>query len=216
MGFNWEPRWWTPEMYGLEQVMGYDGHGLRQLRLYFIQIDTGWCVTQKNISTTVKIWHDTSEIFDIGTEIWGFLRLTANFEPCVTLGRFNNHQRDVWPLSNFAIDRGVRDTWMKYYSTRQEGLRKSSKKSTFRISAQVRNSLMFRVEPEHTGMQVACHADQCTDDICLKWMLDLRIEPFAIYWSIKFYWWHSNLATNSRLRAPRWYSTTHMLCRDAV
>jgi hypothetical protein len=46
--------------------------------------------------------------------------------------------------------------------------KKFEKIRTFRISVQVRNSLIFRVEPEHTGMQVACHADQCTDDIWLE------------------------------------------------
>jgi hypothetical protein len=48
-----------------------------------------------DISTTAKISRDTSEIFDIGTKIWAFLRLTANFEPCVTLGRFDNRQCDA-------------------------------------------------------------------------------------------------------------------------
>jgi hypothetical protein len=40
-----------------------------------------------DISTTDEIWRDT---FDIGAKIWAFPRLTANFEPCVTLGRFDN------------------------------------------------------------------------------------------------------------------------------
>jgi hypothetical protein len=48
-----------------------------------------------DISTMAKIRRDTSEIFDIETKIWAFLRLTANFEPCVTLGRFANRQRDA-------------------------------------------------------------------------------------------------------------------------
>jgi hypothetical protein len=46
--------------------------------------------------------------------------------------------------------------------------KKFEKLGTFPISAQVRNSLIFRVEPEHTGMQVACHADKCTDNIWLE------------------------------------------------
>jgi hypothetical protein len=46
-----------------------------------------------NISTTAKIWCDTSEIFDIETIF--FLRLTAHIEPWVTLGKFDNRQRDV-------------------------------------------------------------------------------------------------------------------------
>jgi hypothetical protein len=50
---------------------------------------------QFDISTTAKIWRDTSEIVDIGTKILAFLRLTANFEPCVTLGRFDNRRRDA-------------------------------------------------------------------------------------------------------------------------
>jgi hypothetical protein len=49
-----------------------------------------------------------------------FLGLTGNFEPCVTLGRFDKRPRDAWPLPNFDIDSGVRDAWlsiwMKYYS----------------------------------------------------------------------------------------------------
>jgi hypothetical protein len=34
---------------------------------------------QFDISTTAKIWRDTSKIFDIGAKIWAFLCLTANF-----------------------------------------------------------------------------------------------------------------------------------------
>jgi hypothetical protein len=45
----------------------------------------------------------------------------------------------------------------------------------------------------------------------LKWMLDPRIEPFAISRTIKIWWWHSNLGCKihrtARLRAPRWYRT---------
>jgi hypothetical protein len=48
-----------------------------------------------DISTTAKIWRDTSEIFDIGTKIWAFSRPTVNFEHCVTLGRFDNRRRDA-------------------------------------------------------------------------------------------------------------------------
>jgi hypothetical protein len=48
------------------------------------------------------------------------LGLTGNFEPCVMLGRFDKRPRDVWPLPNFDIDRGLRDAWQsiwtKYYS----------------------------------------------------------------------------------------------------
>jgi hypothetical protein len=50
---------------------------------------------QFNISTTAKIWRDTSEIFDIETKILDFWGLTGNFEPCVTLGRFDKQPRDA-------------------------------------------------------------------------------------------------------------------------
>jgi nuclear transport factor 2 (NTF2) superfamily protein len=35
-----------------------------------------------DISTTAKIWRNTSEIFDIRTKIWAFLCPTVNFELC--------------------------------------------------------------------------------------------------------------------------------------
>jgi hypothetical protein len=38
---------------------------------------------QFDISTTAKIWRDTSEIFDIESKILTFLGLTGNFEPFV-------------------------------------------------------------------------------------------------------------------------------------
>jgi hypothetical protein len=50
---------------------------------------------QFDISTTAKIWRDTSEIFDIERKILAFLGLTGNFEPCVTLGRFDKRLRDA-------------------------------------------------------------------------------------------------------------------------
>jgi hypothetical protein len=50
---------------------------------------------QFDISTTTKIWRDISEIFDIETKILAFLGLTANFECCVTLGRFDKRPRDT-------------------------------------------------------------------------------------------------------------------------
>jgi hypothetical protein len=50
---------------------------------------------QFDISTTVEIWRDTSEIFDIETKILAFLALTGNFEPCVMLGRFDKRRRNA-------------------------------------------------------------------------------------------------------------------------
>jgi hypothetical protein len=50
---------------------------------------------QFDISTTAKIWRDSTEIFDIETKILAFLGLTGNFEPCVTLGRFDKRLRDA-------------------------------------------------------------------------------------------------------------------------
>jgi hypothetical protein len=50
---------------------------------------------QFDISTTAKIWRDTSEIFGIETNFLAFLGLTGNFEPCVTLGRFDKRPRDA-------------------------------------------------------------------------------------------------------------------------
>jgi hypothetical protein len=50
---------------------------------------------QFDISTTAKIWCDTSEIFDIESKILAFLGLTGNFEPGVTLGRFDKRPHDV-------------------------------------------------------------------------------------------------------------------------
>jgi hypothetical protein len=50
---------------------------------------------QFDISTTAKIWRDTSEILDIETKILAFLGLKGNFEPCVTLGRFDKRPRDA-------------------------------------------------------------------------------------------------------------------------
>jgi hypothetical protein len=50
---------------------------------------------QFDISTTAKIWRDTSEIFDIESKILAFLGLTGNFEPCVTLGKFDKWLRDA-------------------------------------------------------------------------------------------------------------------------
>jgi hypothetical protein len=47
-------------------------------------------------SLIAKIWRDTSEIFDIETIILAFLLgLTGNFEPCVTLRRFDKRPRDA-------------------------------------------------------------------------------------------------------------------------
>jgi hypothetical protein len=50
---------------------------------------------QFDISTAAKIWRDTSEIFDIEMKIFAFLGLPGNFEPRVTLGRFDNRPRDA-------------------------------------------------------------------------------------------------------------------------
>jgi hypothetical protein len=50
---------------------------------------------QFDLSTAAKIWHDTSEVFDIETKILAFLGLTGNFEPCVTLGRFAKRPCDA-------------------------------------------------------------------------------------------------------------------------
>jgi hypothetical protein len=50
---------------------------------------------QFDISTTAKIWRDTSEIFDIKSKNLAFLGLTGNFEACVTLGRFDKRPRDA-------------------------------------------------------------------------------------------------------------------------
>jgi hypothetical protein len=50
---------------------------------------------QFDISTTAKIWRDTTEIFDIKMKILAFLGLTGNFEPCVMLGRFDKWPRDA-------------------------------------------------------------------------------------------------------------------------
>jgi hypothetical protein len=50
---------------------------------------------QFDISTTAKIWRDTNKIFDIQTEILAFGGLAGNFEPCVTLGRFDKPPRDA-------------------------------------------------------------------------------------------------------------------------
>jgi hypothetical protein len=45
--------------------------------------------------------------------------------------------------------------------------KKFDKLGTFRISAQVRNSPIFGVEPEHTWMQMTCMEISFTDDIWL-------------------------------------------------
>jgi hypothetical protein len=50
---------------------------------------------QFDISTAAKIWRDTCKIFCIETKILAFWGLAGNFEPCVTLGRFDKRPRDA-------------------------------------------------------------------------------------------------------------------------